>query len=116
MQTNSEEIRARLLGQFSVRLDGTVVTPTTSWQRKLLALLALPARRAVIASTLAAEPRAGRLPAPLRRHASGRRLPGVRQAGRLTRTMPRAGGISPGNGMVSPHEGCKLFAPTPCST
>ena len=121
MQTNSEEMRARLFGQFSVRLDGTVVTPTTSWQRGLLALLALPARRAVIASTLAAEPRAGRLPARLRRHASGIRLPGVRQvgvrqAGRLTRTMPRAGGVSPGNGMVSSPEGCKLFAPTACST
>ena len=116
MQTNSEEIRARLLGQFSVRLDGAVVTPTTSWQRKLLALLALPATHAVNASRLAAEPRAGRLPARLRRHASGTRLPSVRQAGRLTRTMPRAGGISPGNGMVSSHVGCKLFAPTPCCT
>jgi hypothetical protein len=116
MQTNSEEIRTWLLGQFSVRLDGTVVTPTTSRQRKLLALLALPARHAVIASTLAAKSRAGRLPARLRRHASGIRLPSARQLGRLTRTMPRAGGISPGNGMVSSPEGCKLFAPTPCST
>ena len=94
MQTNSEGLSARLLGQFSVRLDRTVVTPMT----------------------LAAEPRAGRLPARLRRHASDIRLPSVRQAGRLTRTMPRAGGISPGNGMVSSHEGCRLFAPTPCST
>jgi hypothetical protein len=102
MQTNSEEVRARLLGQFPVRLDVTVVTPTTSWQRELLALLAFPARHAVIASTLAAEPRAGRFPTRLRRHASGIRLPSVREAGRLTRTMPRAG--------------CKLFAPTPCST
>jgi hypothetical protein len=116
MQTNSEEMRARLLGQFSVRLDGTVVTPTTNWQRTLLCLLAFPARHAVITSTLAAKPRVGRLPARLRRHASGIRLPSARQAGRLTRTMPRAGGISPGNGMVSSHEGCKLFAPTPCCT
>jgi hypothetical protein len=116
IQTNSEEMRARLLGQFSVRLDGTVVTPTTSWRRKLLALLALPARRAVIAFTLAAEPRAGRLPARLRRPASGIRLPSARQAGRLTRMVARAGGIGPGNGMVISHEGCKLFAPTSCST
>ena len=116
MQTNSEEIHARLLGQFSVRLDSAVVTPTASWQCKLFALPALPARRAVITSTLAAEPRAGRLPTRLRRHASGTRLPSVRQAGRLARTIPRADGISPGNEMVSSHEGCKLFAPTPCST
>jgi hypothetical protein len=93
MQTNSEEMRAWLLGQFSVPLDGTVVTPT-----------------------LAAESRAGRFPARLRRHASGTRLPSVRQAGRLTREIPRADGISPGNGMVGSHGGCKLFAPTPCST
>ena len=116
MQTNSEEMRARLPGQFFVRLDGAVVPPTASWQRKLLALLEFPARHAVIASTLAAEPRAGRLPARLRRHASGVRLPGVRQARRLTRKMRRADGISPGNGMVSSPEGCKLFALTPCST
>jgi hypothetical protein len=116
MQTHSEEVRARLLGQFSGRRDGTVVTPPTSWQRKFLAPLALPARDPVIASALAAQSRAARLPAPLRRHASGRRLPSVRQAGRLTRTMPRPGDTSPGNGMVSSDEGCKLFALTPCST
>lgn len=116
MQTASKEMHARLLGQFSVLLGGSVVGPITSSQRKLLALLALPAMHAVIASAFAAEPRAGRLPARLRRHASRIRLPGVRQDGRLTRTMPRAGGLSPGNGMVSSHEGCKLFALTPCST
>lgn len=116
MQTHFEEMRARLLGQLSGRRDGAVVTPATSWRRKSLALLALPARDAVIASPLAAEPRAGRLPARLRRHASGIRLPRVRRAGRLTRTMPRPGGISPGNGMVISHEGCRLFALTPCNT
>jgi hypothetical protein len=110
MQTNSEEMRTRLPGQFFVRPAGAVVTPTASWQRKLLALLEFPARHAVIASTLAARPRAGRRPA------SGIRLPSARQAGRRTRRMRRAGGISPGNGMVSSPEGCKLFALTPCST
>lgn len=116
MQTYSAEARARLLGQFSGRRDGAVVTPATSWQRKILALLALPARDAVIASALAAVSRAARLPAWPRRHASGIRPPGVRQPGRPTRTMPRLGGISPGHGMVSSLEGCKLFALTSCST
>jgi hypothetical protein len=116
MQTYSEERRARLLGQFSGRRDGTVVTPPTSWQRKFLTRPALPARDPVIASALAAKARAARLPARLRRDASGGRLPSVRQAGRLTSAMPRPGDISPGNGMVSSDEGCKLFALTPCST
>jgi hypothetical protein len=116
MQTHFEEMRARLLGQFCGRRDGAVVTPATSWRRKSLALPALRAGDAVVASPLAAEPRAGRLPARLRRHASGMRLPSVRQAGRLTRTMPRPGGTGPGNGRVSSNEGCKLFALTPCNT
>ncbi len=133
MQTYSEAVSARLLGRFPVRRDGAVVTPTTSWQRKILGPPALPDRDAVIASALAEGPRAGRIPARLR--ASGIRLPRVRQAGRLTRTMPRPGdedysGLlgahwpawpesGPGitiNGMIISHEGCKLFALIPCST
>lgn len=116
MQTKSEEMRARLLGQFSVRCDGAVVTPATSWQRKLLAPLALSARPAVIASALAAQLPAGRLRARLCRRASGLRLPSVRQAGRLARTIPRAGGVSLGIGMAISHGGCKLFSPSQCST
>jgi hypothetical protein len=112
MQTYSEEMRGRPLGQFSVRRDRALIAPTMSWRRKPFALPALPARDAVIASALAAEPRASHRPARLRRHAPGIRLPSVWQAGRLTRTMPRPGGIS----LVSSHEGCKLFALIPCST
>jgi hypothetical protein len=67
MQTYSEEVRAWLLGQFSGRRDDAVVTPTTSWHRKFLALLALPAGDAVIESALAAESRAVRLPSRPRR-------------------------------------------------
>jgi len=75
-------MRTRLPGQFSVRCDGTMVTPTTSGRRKPLARQGIYARDAVVASGLAAESRTGRLPARLRRHA----------------------------GMASSHEGCKLFA------
>ena len=108
MKTNSEEMRARPPGQFSVRLDGAVVTPATSWQRELPALLALPARPA-----LAAQPRADRLRARRRRHDPGVRLPSMRQAGRPARAIPRAGGIRPLNGMVISPGGCKLFSPAP---